>query len=139
MRQQKIRETAFLLLYSTDMGKISLKDAMECVEKKPDRDIWERACALAKAVKEREADIDQKIRQFSLTWDLERIVSTDRNVLRLAIFELLYHKDLPIPVIVDQALKLAHKYGTDDSSRFVNGILGAIARESESEKCSLHR
>ncbi len=127
-----------MLLYRTDMGGISLNEAMECVEKKPDPDIWERACALAKAVKGKEADVDQKIRQFSLTWDLERIVSTDRSVLRLAVFELLYERNVPVPVIVDQALKLAHKYGTDDSSRFVNGILGAIAREIESKKCSVH-
>jgi len=131
MRRQKARETAFLLLYRMDMGGLTMQEAEECVERRPDPDIWHRAREWVQGVSQNRTRIDAIIARLSPNRDLGRISSTDRNVLRLATFELLYGKDAPAAVIADQAIKLARKYGSPDSNRFVNGILGSIIRENE--------
>jgi N utilization substance protein B len=131
MRRQKARETAFLLLYRMDMGDLTMRQAEECVERRPDPDIWHRAREWVQGVTENRPRIDAIIARLSPDRDLERISSVDRSVLRLAILELLYTKDTPSGVIADQAIKLARKYGSPDSNRFINGILGSIIRENE--------
>lgn len=133
MRRQKARETAFLLFFRMDMGRLTLEEAKEFVEKKPDPDIWEYALWLAKGTQENLSEIDGIISSHSHDWELDRMVSTDRNILRLAVFELLHGKDVPPAVITDQALKLANKFGTPTSAKFINGILGAILRERSGE------
>ncbi|MGB9552862.1 MAG: transcription antitermination factor NusB [bacterium] len=129
MRRQKAREIAFLLLYRMDMGGLSLEEATEFVEKRPDQDIWNFALLLARGVQKNLKTVDELISRYSEGWDLERMVSTDRNILRLAVYELFYEKDSPPAVVTDQALKLARKFSTPNSSKFINGILGAILRE----------
>jgi N utilization substance protein B len=131
MRRQKARETAFLLLYRMDMGGLTMREAEECVEHQPDPDIWHRAREWVQGVTQNRTRIDAIIARLSPDRDLERISCTDRNVLRLAAFELLYAKETPAAVVADQAIKLARKYGSPDSNRFVNGILGSIVRENE--------
>lgn len=73
------------------------------------------------------AEIDAAIEEFSIGWDISRMVSIDRNILRMAICELLYNtENVPQKVIIDEAIEIAKKYSTDDSSSFINGILGKI-------------
>ena len=129
MRRQKAREVAFLLIYRMDMGGLSLNESTEFVEKKPDPDIWSFALSLAEGTWKNLKEIDGVISQHSQAWDLDRMVSTDRNILRLAVYELFYGKESPPPVVADQALRLAKKFSTPDSSKFINGILGAIVRD----------
>jgi N utilization substance protein B len=80
------------------------------------------------------ACIDALIRKYARGWTLERMANVDRNVLRLAICELLYFSDIPASVTVDEAVELAKKYSTAESGRFVNGILGNLVRHLEEEK-----
>ena len=72
--------------------------------------------------------IDELISGHSHSWTLERMATTDRNVLRIATFELLGRAEVPTAVILDEAVGLAKRYGSDDSGKFVNGVLSAIAR-----------
>lgn len=133
MRRQKAREIAFLLLYRMDMGGLSLEEATEFVEKKPDQDIWDFALSLARGTWKNLESIDDLISRHSEGWELDRMVSTDRNILRIAVYELFHGKDAPPAVVTDQALKLAQKFSTPASSKFINGILGAILREKSGE------
>ena len=72
-------------------------------------------------------EIDSAIEEFSIGWDITRMVSIDRNILRMAICELLFNtENVPQKVIIDEAIELAKRYSTDDSSSFINGILGKI-------------
>jgi len=72
-------------------------------------------------------EIDSAIEEFSIGWDISRMVSIDRNILRMAISELLFNtENVPQKVIIDEAIELAKRYSTDDSSSFINGILGKI-------------
>ncbi len=74
--------------------------------------------------------IDNEIQKYANGWDISRLVKIDKDILRIAITELLYTKGAPIKVIVDEAVELAKKYSTDDSSAFVNGILAKVIVEN---------
>ena len=74
--------------------------------------------------------IDSEIQKYSNGWDISRLVKIDKDILRIAITELLYTKGAPIKVIVDEAVELAKKYSTEDSSSFVNGILAKVIVEN---------
>ncbi len=74
--------------------------------------------------------IDNEIQKYSNGWDISRLVKMDKDILRISITELLYTKGAPIKVIVDEAVELAKKYSTDDSSSFVNGILAKVIVEN---------
>ncbi len=74
-------------------------------------------------------EIDRRIDRLSQGWTLERMPVVDRNILRMAMAELLYLGDIPVGATIDEAVDLAKEYGTADSGKFVNGILGTVARE----------
>ena len=74
--------------------------------------------------------IDNEIQKYSNGWDISRLVKIDKDILRIAITELLYTKGAPVKVIVDEAVELAKKYSTEDSSSFVNGILAKVILEN---------
>ena len=82
-------------------------------------------------------DIDARIDRLSQGWTLERMPLVDRNLLRMAVAELLFLGDIPVGATIDEAVDLAKEYGTADSGKFVNGILGTVARElQEARKAS---
>ena len=86
-------------------------------------------------IKERE-QVDRYIRQFATAWPLEQIPVIDRNILRLAIFEILINNKVPVKVAINEAVELAKTYGADASPKFINGVLGsvsALARPSDNE------
>lgn len=75
------------------------------------------------------AEIDEMIHKSATRWSLERMARTDRNILRMAVFELTHEVDVPPSVAVNEAVELAKRYGDADSGKFVNGILGQIIKE----------
>jgi transcription antitermination protein NusB len=74
-------------------------------------------------------EIDARIEALSQGWTLDRMPVVDRNLLRMALAELLYLPDIPVGATIDEAVDLAKEYGTAESGKFINGILGAVARE----------
>lgn len=78
-----------------------------------------------------QAEIDQMIRQQADNWRLERMSPVDRNILRLAVYEMLNEVDVPKLVIMDEAIELAKKYGSENSGRFVNGLLDGLLKRHE--------
>jgi N utilization substance protein B len=87
------------------------------------------AVELATGVDRRRGDVDARIEAAAEHWTLERMPLIDRNLLRLGAFELLERSEVPTAVILDEAIELAKLLSTADSGRFVNGVLGRIARE----------
>ena len=75
------------------------------------------------------AEIDEVLNQASSGWKVSRMSKVDLNILRLAVYEMKYDEDVPVKVAINEAVELAKKFGGDDSSSFVNGILGKIAKE----------
>lgn len=88
------------------------------------------AIAIAEKFKEHSQEVDDQIQKFAKGWDINRLVKMDKDILRIAILELLYVKDAPMKVIVDEALELAKKFSTDESSSFINGILAKVIVEN---------
>lgn len=88
------------------------------------------AAEIAEAYKKHYKEIDQQIQKYSNGWDISRLVKIDKDILRISITELLFVKEAPIKVVVDEAVELAKKYSTEDSSSFVNGILAKIILEN---------
>ncbi len=84
---------------------------------------------LLKGVVENREAIDKVIEEVSIHWRIDRMNVVDRNILRIAVFELFYCPETPYKVVIDEAIELAKTYGTEDSPSFVNGILDSIARK----------
>ena len=82
---------------------------------------------LTEGVEDHHADIDELISRYADRWAIERMPVVDRNVVRIALFELLWGDDVPVAVAINEAVELAKSFSTDDSGRFVNGLLGRIA------------
>lgn len=86
---------------------------------------------IATTYKENAQEIDGFIKKFAHGWDIDRLVKIDKDILRISIAELLFIEGVPVKVVVDEALELAKKYSTDDSSSFINGILGKVVEEKK--------
>ncbi len=89
-------------------------------------DVKNYAIDIAEYFQRNHKEIDDIIQKYAKNWDLGRLVKMDKDILRIAIVELLYMKDAPMKVVVDEALELAKKYSTDDSAAFINGILAKV-------------
>ena len=85
---------------------------------------------LAHGVAERQDELDSEIARLAQGWDLDRIAALERNIMRVALFEMRHRDDVPAEVAIDEAVTLARTYCGADAPRFVNGILGAAAREA---------
>lgn len=84
--------------------------------------------SLVQGVLENLKEIDGKIAEASTNFSLDRIANVDRNILRLAVYELMHTQDLPAPVIINEAIEIAKKFGAPESAGFVNGVIDRIAR-----------
>ncbi len=84
---------------------------------------------LIRGVSEKREELDRLIGAHSEDWTVSRMPVVDRTLLRIACFELLYREDVPTGAVISQAVEAANELSTDDSSRFINGVLGKIARE----------
>jgi transcription antitermination protein NusB len=123
--RHQARERALTLLYEADLKGEPVSLVVACLAVAPDA----YASGLVQEVDTRKAEIDAMIGRAAIGWELERMAVVDRNVLRLAVAELLASPDVPTPVILDEAVELATVYSTDDSGRFVNGVLATLAAE----------
>lgn len=123
--RREARERALALLYEAEVKERPPADVLASLPVEPDP----YAAELTAGVGEHRGEIDGLIRRFAKGWSLERMPSLDRAVLRLAIFELGWCADVPTGVVIDEAVDLAKQYSTDDSGRFVNGMLSRIAQE----------
>lgn len=81
---------------------------------------------IIKTYKEKKDEIDGVIKELASGWDIDRLFKIDKDILRIAIVELLFIKDAPVKVVIDEALELAKKYSTDESPSFINGILAKV-------------
>ena len=88
---------------------------------------------MVSGVANRSEELNEKIQQYSIGWDVSRISKLARTIMQLAIFEILYVEDVPTGVAISEAVRIAKMYDGDDTGVFVNGILGAFARELTAE------
>lgn len=93
----------------------------------PPKEALEYGHGLVQGVQAHQADIDALIATYADRWTIERMPVVDRNIVRIALTELLWGSDVPVAVVINEAVELAKGLSTDDSGRFVNGLLGRIA------------
>lgn len=139
---------AIQMLYQSDLGQMSLQSVFASF--RPTEYLQERAASRRKSPAAQEAadlddafeyaqtlvegtqqhleEIDDIIRRQAEHWRLERMPAVDRNILRLAVYEFLYETDVPQLVILDEAIELAKEFGTEQSGRFVNGVLDGVLK-----------
>jgi N utilization substance protein B len=126
-------EEALTLFRPSEYGCEDGEAAAEPVSGAADRAASDRSFTFAKALVRGTLsnlqEIDDLIRSQAEHWRLERMPAVDRNILRLAIYEFLYETDVPKLVVIDEAIELAKKFGSDDSSRFVNGLLDGLLKK----------
>ncbi len=121
----KARKRALDILYAADVGGLP---ATELLDTAVD-DIPTFAREIVRAYGSHAQEIDDVIRTYTDGWPLERMPVVDRNLLRIGLTELLVLKDTPAGVVINEAVELAKMLSTPDSGRFVNGLLGRVARE----------
>lgn len=124
-RRREARERALSLLYEAEIKGLAVADVIAALPVPPDP----FAVELAEGAATSQDTSDELITRFAKDWRLERMPSLDRAVLRIGTFELLERPDIPTAVVLNEAVTLAKRFSTDDSGRFVNGVLARIAKE----------
>jgi N utilization substance protein B len=126
------RELSFKILFAIDAGGNTVEEAFKIAVDKPlNEDAKVFMLNEVNGVLERKEQIDDIIDDYSIDWRLERLNVADRNILRIAIYEMFYCDDIPLSVSINEAVEIAKKYGDAKSPQFVNGVLGAVARDIE--------
>jgi N utilization substance protein B len=125
------REFAVQLLYQIDLNPEPLDTAFaEFWSERPcDPKTREFAETLARGVADNLETLDGLIQEHATNWDIRRITTVDRNVLRVALYEMLHCPDIPPVVSINEAVDIAKKFGTEESGRFLNGILDSVMKE----------
>jgi transcription antitermination protein NusB len=127
--RRRARECALQLLYQYDLTHDGIQEILvrywEMIEPQPQQTRELAATFFIAALKSRD-EIDRLIREHSHNWHLERMSSVDRNILRLAVCEMLMGEESQVPVIINEALEISKRFSGDDASPFINGVLDSI-------------
>jgi N utilization substance protein B len=131
LSRSRAREVALQLLYQSDFNPTVDRDRVEEFIRGRIRETKEQqfCSALYDGVRQHLAEIDQMLSSVAENWRLPRMHAVDRNVLRLGVFELVFDRTKPVPVVINEAIELARRFGSKDSPAFVNGLLDRIARD----------
>jgi N utilization substance protein B len=131
-KRRKSRELAMQMLFQSDVGKQTPDQVRQSFwkarEESIDMDTRGFAEDLFRVATTREEEIDTLIEQYSAHWRIPRMPAVDRNLLRLAVAELLGFPGTPVPIVINESLEIAKRYSAPESLSFLNGILDAIAK-----------
>lgn len=123
------RAQALQLLFQADVNNRTVEEVLSGDYAISDGPLDPYGQELALGVDSRRYSIDAVIRASSASWSLSRMPIVDRNILRLALYEMIEEDDITVAVAIDEAVELAKAFGTDESPRFINGVLGSIAAD----------
>ncbi len=123
--RSKARKRALDAIFQADLNNKPIVD----VEDESEIDDKKYSDILINGIRENKAQIDTLISESLTNWTIDRIPRVDRNILRVAVYELLFQKDVPVNVVISEAVKLAEDLSTDDSASFVNGTLANISKK----------
>jgi len=130
------RELALQVLFQIDLVNANMEESLRYIFENGtySEDIKEFTLNIVRGVMGNLIEIDKAIKKYTDNWSLERINNIDRNILRIAIYEILFRDDIPKSVSINEAVELAKKYGTESSFSFVNGVLGKIDKKTIKSK-----
>jgi N utilization substance protein B len=126
--RRKARVVALQVLYELDCSSHKPDDVISRLiqDKGLQHEAANFSCELVTGVLLNTQEINKVIREFATAFPLEQIAAIDRNILRLAIFEVLFHNKAPLKVAIDEAVELAKMFGSEASPKFINGVLGSL-------------
>ncbi|MBA7569181.1 Transcription antitermination protein NusB [subsurface metagenome] len=127
--RKKVRALVLQALYELDSAGHKVEDVVNSLLVKEGLSEENKAfaCGLINGVIQNKEEIDRNIQRFAPAWPIQQIPVVDRNILRLAIFEILLDNEVPVKVAINEAVELAKTFGSDNSPKFVNGVLGSIS------------
>ncbi len=130
-KRTRSRECALQILYQIDITKSRFSGALSdyLMDHEVSDEIRNYCEKLVEGTVKNLGNIDSAIIRYATNWQLNRMAVVDRNILRLATYELLYLEDIPPKVAINEAVELAKKFGDNDSGKFVNGVLDKISKE----------
>ncbi len=123
--RREARERALSLLYEAEVKEMAPSALLADLPLQPEPFVAD----LVEGVGENQARIDGLIARYAIDWTLDRMPAVDRNLLRLAVYELLERSDVPLGAVISEAVELAKRFSTEDSGKFVNGVLAGVAAE----------
>ncbi len=123
--RRESRERALELLYEAEAKGQPAGEVLGSLTLRPEPFVLE----LVEGVELRTAELDEVLSRFAKGWAVDRMPVLDRAILRMATFELLAHRETPLAVVISEAVELAKRYSTEDSGKFVNGVLAGVAGE----------
>ena len=128
--RRRARELALQLLYQFELTNASPEEMQAGFEewRNASDEVREFADTLLRGTLSRIDELDEELSRQTTHWRLERLAAVDRNILRLAMYELICETGTPHAVVIDEAIEIAKKYGTKDSGRFVNGVLDGFVK-----------
>ena len=130
--RRKSRELCLQMLFQSDMGKQTpeqVRNTFWAERSGVDEDTRGFADDLFGVATERQQEIDEIIQKHAQNWRMERMAAVDRNVLRTSVAEFLGFQDTPKPIIINEALEIAHKFSSPESVQFINGVLDSVGKE----------
>lgn len=127
-RRRQARICSLQMLYAVDNCKMTIDETMKFFKTRfPSGENYKDfMLKIFQGVIDNQAEIDALIAKFAKNWEISRMAAVDRNVIRMAVFEIINMPETPINVIIDEAVEISKKYSTKDSSKFVNGILDKL-------------
>ena len=134
MSRKIAREVAMKLAFARLVGgEDTYMDILEKSEiaENPTEDDIAYSDEVVKGIEEHSGEIDEVIGQLSIGWKLERIPKVDRSILRVSLYEIMYRKDIPASVSINEAVELAKRFGGGNSPAYINGMLGTFVRQQE--------
>ena len=134
MKRREARQQAFVLVFEQSFSHDGMEQIIDVAEAVMEKPVDEFAGRMALGTETNLPLIDEKIEKNSRGWKLSRLSKVSLAVLRLGIYELLFEKDTPVGVTINEAVELAKNYGGEEDAPFVNGVLGAVARECGPKK-----
>lgn len=129
MKRRTARKKAIQTLYQVDLAKTEWGEALQNVLGSGERDSFLEE--VVTGIRDHIEEIDTTLKPHLNKWTLDRLPHVDRAILRLATYELQYREDAPNQVVINEAVELAKEFGTDQSSKFINGVLSSIAKQGE--------
>jgi len=127
--RSKARKRALDVLYEADVRAVAATDTLSAWVTRADPPVQDYTRLLVEGVASRRGRIDDVITAYSGDWPLERMPPVDRNILRLAVYEMLHEQETPKLVVLDEAIELAKKFGSEQSGRLVNGLLDGLLKQ----------
>lgn len=134
MKRRQARKQAFIFIFESEFGSNSVQDIIEMAETYRGEEVDNFARDILVGIKDKEDIIEKHIENNLLGWKIGRISTVAKSILKMAIYEIMYMKEIPENISINEAVELAKIYGEKEEYKYINGVLGSFVRKLKEEK-----